>query len=87
MAANISGGSARKFLTRVLAAGALLAVYSMGTLAVTGAFMTTGISSANAWVRGRGYRGGYRGYRGGRGRVWVCRHNPYNSFRRCFWSY
>jgi hypothetical protein len=84
---------ARKFLTRVLAAGALLAIYCAGTLAMTGAFMSTTVTSAQA--RG-GYRGGGRGYRGGgrgwgrgvgfRGsRRWVCRHNGYTSGRRCFW--
>lgn len=89
MAVNKSGGP-RKFLTRVLAAGALLAVYCAGTLAVTGAFMAGTVTSADAhgWRGGRGYRGyrGYRGWRGGRGyRRWVCRHHFYTSGRRCFW--
>jgi hypothetical protein len=80
---------ARTFLTRVLAAGALLAIYCAGTLALSGAFMSTAVTSAQArgGFRGGG-RGGFRGgFRGGRGgsRRWVCRHNGYTSGRRCFW--
>ena len=91
MTTNTNG--ARKFFTRFLAAGALLAVYAAGTLAVTGAFMASTVTSAQAQRGGRGGRGG--GYRGGRGyrggfgfrggRRWVCRHNGYTSGRRCFW--
>jgi hypothetical protein len=88
MTVSKSGG-AHKFLTRVLAAGALLAVYCAGTLAVTGAFMTATATSAQArggWRGGRGFRGWGGGWRGGRGyRRWVCRHHYYSSGRRCFW--
>ena len=86
MTTNTNG--ARRFFTRFLAAGALLAVYCAGTLAVTGAFMASTVTTAQArgYRGGRGFRGGYRGYRGGRGfRRWVCRHNGYTSGRRCFW--
>lgn len=91
MTENTTGG-ARKFLTRILATGALLGIYCMGTLAMTGALMGAAVSSAQARVvvRGGGYRGyrggGYRGYRGG-ARRWVCRHNGYTSYRRCFWAW
>lgn len=51
-------GPVRKFITRVLATGSLLAIYGFGTIATTGVVMTTGISPAFA-QRGRG--------RGGRG--------------------
>ena len=89
-------GGARKFVTRVFAAGALLAVYCAGTLAVTGAFMTSTVTTAEARGgrgggrgRGGGFRGGRgRGFHGGGwrgGRSWVCRHNGYTSHRRCFW--
>src|SRR5437870_6830791 len=99
MAANTSGGRARKFLTRILAAGALLAIYAVGTLAVTGGLLTATTTTAQAqrgwrgggW-RGGGWRGGYRGWgvRGGFypsyvGRRWVCRHAYWSSGRRCFW--
>ena len=50
-----SGGPVRKLLTRVLAAGALLCLYTFST----GVVMTTGVTSAEA-QRGRG-----------RGRGWV----------------
>ena len=92
MTTNTNGAS--KFFTRFFAAGALLAVYCAGTLAVTGAFMASSVSTAEA-RGGRGGRGGGRGFRGGRGyrggfgfrggRRWVCRHNGYTSGRRCFW--
>ena len=54
-----SGGPVRKFITRVLATGSLLAIYGFGTIATTGVVLTTGVSPAFA----RGGRG-----RGGRGR-------------------
>ncbi len=52
----------RKYLTGILAAGALLIAYAVGSLAVTGLVMTVGSNSAQA-ARGEGGRGG----RGGRG--------------------
>ena len=52
----------RKYLTGVLATGALLIAYAVGSLAVTGFVMTVGSNSAQA-ARGEGGRGG----RGGRG--------------------
>ena len=58
-----SGGRARKFVTRVLATGALLSMYAVGMVSTTGALMTIGVSSAYA-QRGRGGRGGFRGGRG-----------------------
>jgi hypothetical protein len=85
MATNTPTVGARKFLTRILAAGALLAIYCVSTIVTTGAIMTTGVTSAEARGRGRGWRGG-RGFRG-RGRHWVCRHNHWNSGRRCFWAW
>jgi hypothetical protein len=57
------GGSVRRRVTRVLAAGALLFMYAFGMIATTGAFVAAGVSPAFA-QRGRG--GGGRG--GGRGR-------------------
>jgi hypothetical protein len=71
MTGNNSGGAVRKFLTRILAAGALLAVYCMSTAAVTGVVMSATTTSAEAQRRGprRGWRGRGRGWRGrGRGR-------------------
>jgi hypothetical protein len=59
-----AGGSARKFLTRILATSALLGAYAFNTIAMTGVVMTTSVSPAMA-QRGRG--GGGRGG-GGRGR-------------------
>jgi hypothetical protein len=87
---NTSSG-ARKALTRVLAAAALLAIYCVSTVAVTGVMMTSAVTSAQArgWG-GRGGRGGGwgRGRGGrGRGRHWACRHNGYTSGRHCFWAW
>lgn len=82
MANQKATGGARKVMTRVLAAGALLAIYCVSTVVMTGAVMTSTVTSAQARGRGRGWRGG-RGR--GRGRRWVCRHNHWNSARRCFW--
>jgi hypothetical protein len=85
----------RKFTTRALAAGALLAFYCVGTVTMTGAMLTATTSTAEAQWRGRGWRGGGwrgRGYRG-RGRGWggwrggsrlVCRHRYYSSRRVCW---
>lgn len=91
MAANTSSG-ARSFLTRILAAGALLAIYCVGTIATTGALMSTTVTSAQArgWGGrgGRGWGGRGRGWGGrGRGRHWACRHNGYTSGRHCFWAW
>jgi hypothetical protein len=61
-----AGGSARKFLTRILATSALLGAYVFTTFAVTGVVMTSSVSTAMA-QRGRGRGGGGRG-RGGGGR-------------------
>ena len=88
----------RKLATRILAAGALLAIYTFSTAAVTGIMTVATDTSAYAGRRGRGRgRGGGRGRgrgrgRGGRGRgrwwggVWVpgC-HAPWNS--RWAWRY
>lgn len=61
-----AGQPARKFLTRILATGALLGVYLFNTIAMTGVVMTSSVSPAMA-QRGRG-RGGGGGRGGGRGR-------------------
>jgi hypothetical protein len=53
-------GPVRKFITRALATGAMLAIYSLGTVAVTGVVLTAGVSPASAQWRGRG-RGRGRG--------------------------
>jgi hypothetical protein len=79
-------GSIRKTLTGILTASALLGVYALGTLTVSGVVLTSATTDANA-QRGRGGRGGERG--GGRGRgfsrggIWVpalC-HRPWSSRR------
>ena len=94
MSESKSVGAVRKFVTRVVATGALLALYGLSSFAVGTVVMTAGSDSAMA-QRGRG-RGG-RGVvvRGGRGRgrgfwrngVWLpwiapglC-HQPWNSVR------
>ena len=87
MMTNNSGGILRKALTRVLAAAALLAVYAVSTIAVSGVFLTTTTTEVQA--RGRGYRRGYyrgRGYwRGGFFGVGPLCHNPWSSRRYyCF---
>jgi len=84
-------GSARKTLTRVLAAGALLAVYAVATITTSGVFLASTTTSAEA-QRGRGRGGGWgRGGRGrgggwGRGRGWgAWCHRPWSSRRYyCF---
>ena len=59
MTENKSGGSVRKLMTRMLATGALLSMYALGTLGVTSVVMTAGMSTAVA-QRGRGRgRGNY----------------------------
>jgi hypothetical protein len=87
MKANKSG-SIRKTLTGILAGSALLGVYALGTLAVSGVVLTSATTDANA-QRGRGGRGGGRGWGrgGGRGRGFsrgvapaLC-HRPWSSRR------
>jgi hypothetical protein len=56
-----STGAVRKYLTGILAAGVLLAIYSISTIAVTSFGMAVSDSTAQA----RGGRGGGRGARGG----------------------
>ena len=59
-----SRGPVRRFMTRALAAGVLLGIYTFSTIAVTGVVIVAGTSPAMAQRgRGRGGRGG-----GGRGR-------------------
>ena len=58
MTAIKSNGPVRKFITRALATGAMLAIYSLSTIAVTGVVMTTGVTPASAQ---RGWRGRGRG--------------------------
>ena len=87
-------GAVRKTLTRVLAAGALLAVYAVGTVTTSGVFLATSTTSADARGRGRGGGRGFgRGGRGwggrggwGRGRGWgAWCHRPWSSRRYyCF---
>jgi hypothetical protein len=62
MTAIKSNGPVRKFITRALATGAMLTIYSLSTVAVTGVVMTAGVSPASAQWRGRGR---------GRGGGWV----------------
>jgi hypothetical protein len=62
-------------LLRALAVMAIIFAYGLGQVAVTGAMMTASTTSAQAWWRGRGWRGGRGwGWRGGRG--W-CFYHPY----------
>ncbi len=63
MTESKSAGIIRKFVTRVVATGALLAVYALSTFAVSTVVMTAGSTEAQA-QRGRGRGGGGRG-RGG----------------------
>lgn len=81
---NRTDGRVRKFVTRALAAGALLALYCVSTVTVTTGVMMAGMSSAEAWYRGRGWRGrrGWRGWRGRRGVV--CRHRGWSTRRVCW---
>jgi hypothetical protein len=80
----------RTAVTRMLAAGVLLSLYSVGTVVVTGGMLAATTTSADAQWRGRGWRGrgwrgrgrGWRGWRG-RGRI-VCRHRYYTSRRVCW---
>ncbi len=60
-------GAVRKTLTRVLAAGALPAVYAVVTVTTSGVFLASTTTAANA-QRGRGRGGGWG--RGGRGGGW-----------------
>jgi len=82
MPATQTAGAIRKFVTRTMAAGSLLAMYAVGTVVATGAMLTATTTVADAQYY-RGYRGrGYRGYRG-RG-VLVCNHRYYSSRRVCY---
>lgn len=93
MTTNHSGGVLRKALTRVLAAAALLAIYAVSTITVSGVFLTSTTTEAQAHRgrgRGRGYHRGWRGrgyHRGWRRGYWgppLC-HNPWSSRRYyCF---
>ena len=87
MAIERTGGAVRKYLTRVLAAGALLAVYAMGTITTSGVFLATSTTVSDARGRGRGRGRGWRG-RGWRGRGVVvgpwC-HRPWSSRRYYCW--
>jgi len=63
------GGTIRKLFTSLLATGALLGLYVLGTVAATGVMVAAGTAPAMA-QRGRGRGGGYyrgrgRGYYGG----------------------
>ena len=94
MTTNNSGGVLRKVLTRVLAASALLAIYAVSTVAVSGVFLASTTTEVQArgrgrgrgYYRGRGYRGRGRGYwRGGFFGVGPLCHNPWSSRRYyCF---
>lgn len=62
MTGKYAGQPARKFFTRMLATGALLGVYLLNTVAMTGVVMTSSVSPAMAQRgRGRGYYGRGRG--------------------------
>src|SRR5262245_42068070 len=97
MPASQTAGAIRKFVTRTLAAGTLLAMYAVGTAVTTGAMLTATTTAADAQWRGyRRGRGRGRGDRRGRGvgrgyrRVWrgggllVFRHRYYISRRFCY---
>jgi hypothetical protein len=60
MAAIKSQGPVRKFVTRVLATGAMLAMYSLGIVTVGGVILSASVNQASAGWRGRG-RGRGRG--------------------------
>ncbi|AMN41391.1 BA14K family protein [Rhodoplanes sp. Z2-YC6860] len=62
------GQPARKFLTRLLATGALLGVYAFNTIAMTGVFMSSSVSPAMAQRGKKPGGGGGRGGGGGGGR-------------------
>jgi hypothetical protein len=49
-------------LLRVIAVMAIIFAYGLGQVAVTGAMMTASTTSAQAWWRGRGWRGYRRGW-------------------------
>ena len=74
MPATQTAGAIRKFVTRIMAAGSLLAMYAVGTVVATGAMLTATTTVADAQY--------YRGYRG-RG-VLVCNHRYYSSRRVCY---
>jgi hypothetical protein len=84
---NKTGSAVRKFITGTVAAGALLVLYGVGMVSVTGGLLTMSATSAEAQWRGRGWRGRGRGWRGrgwrGRGGV-VCRHRGWSSRRICW---
>jgi hypothetical protein len=93
MPATQTAGAIRKFVTRTLAAGSLLAIYAVGTVATTGAMLTATTTVADAQWRGRGRGRGWgrrgwgrRGWgrRGWRGRGLICRHRYYSSRRVCY---
>ncbi len=86
-----TGSAVRKFITGTVAAGALLVLYGVGMVSVTGGLLTMSATPAEAQWRGRGWRGrGWRGRgRGWRGRGWrgrgvVCRHRGWSSRRICW---
>lgn len=47
-------GPVYKFITRALATGAMLTMYSLSTIGVTSVVLTAGVSPASAQWRGRG---------------------------------
>jgi hypothetical protein len=47
-------GPVHKFITRALATGAMLTMYSLGAIGVTSVVLTAGVSPASAQWRGRG---------------------------------
>lgn len=80
------------FLTRCLAAVALLFVYVASTSAVLVGATTTPAQAYRGGRGGWGYRGGYRGggwgYRGGYRRGWYPRggYGYYGGGARCWWT-
>jgi hypothetical protein len=67
MAENTSGGAVRRFVIRTLAAGALVVLYVISTITLTGLTLSSSTTTADAQGRGGGGGGGRGGGGGGRG--------------------
>ena len=83
---------AHKFLTRLLAIGALFGAYCLATVGVSGLLMTATDTSAQAYYHGGWHGGWHRGWRGGwrvggryYGGVWYGRGRHWYGGR--WWAY